>query len=90
MNYDNMIKDIKNALTERRIGASVYQDGAFIQVEINWGDWKHEHLSAKLLVERMIKGFGYEVWHSENLTETDGGDCYSAIHTFLPIDLHID
>ena len=46
-------------------------------IEIIWGDWKHAHLRADYLMEQ----FGFKAV-SENVTEEDGSDCYSAIHVY--------
>ena len=48
-----------------------------VEVNIEWGDWKHDHLYLKYLMEQ--KGF---VQVDEELTEENGSDCYSSIHTF--------
>ena len=53
-------------------------EGDYVVVDIDWGDWKHEHLWCTDLM-----GFiGYcEV--NEVVTEEDGSDCYSAKHYYL-------
>lgn len=45
-----------------------------ISFDIEWGDWKHEHLRAKYLIEQQFK---HAIVRSE-VTEEDGSDCYSA------------
>lgn len=74
-----IIDKVNKVLEEHRIYADVYHTGlpGTVCVEINRGDWKHEHLRAKWLVTEM--GGSYI---SENVTFEDGTDCYSAIHTF--------
>jgi hypothetical protein len=49
-----------------------------VYIELEWGDWKHDHLSLKWLMEE--NGFTQV---GEEVTEEDGSDCYSAIHTFI-------
>ena len=49
-----------------------------VYIELEWGDWKHDHLSLKWLMEE--NGFTQA---GEEVTEEDGSDCYSAIHTFI-------
>jgi hypothetical protein len=49
-----------------------------VYIELEWGDWKHDHLSPKWLMEE--NGFTQV---GEEVTEEDGSDCYSAIHTFI-------
>lgn len=51
-----------------------------ISVFIEWGDWKHEHVCLRCLMKQ--NGFEEIL---ENVTEEDGGDCYSAIHSFVKI-----
>lgn len=50
-----------------------------VAVEICWGDWKHSHLYLKHLVEQGMPGLKKS---TEEITEEDGSDCYSAIHRF--------
>ena len=56
---------------------AVYTYQNLIAVEINWGDWKHEHARADWLIGenggRLI---------NEMVTEEDGSDCYSAVHYY--------
>lgn len=75
-----IIAKVETALTDARIHASVYQrmDLPVVAVEINWGDWKHDHLHADLVVERLG---GLLV--STQLTEEDCSDCYSAVHNYI-------
>lgn len=47
-------------------------------VEINWGDWKHEHLWCDELMRYL------EYIHVSDVeTAENGSDCYSAIHYYL-------
>ncbi len=57
-------------------------------IEINRGDWKHEHRRADYLVRHffMDKGLGVSV--DEQVTEEDGSDCYSADHCYSITDLY--
>ena len=49
-----------------------------ITVDIEWGDWKHEHGYLKYLMNQN----GY-IHLGQEVTEEDGSDCYSASHTFM-------
>ena len=49
-----------------------------VYIEIEWGDWKHDHLRLKWIMEK--NGFRQA---GEDVTEEDGSDCYSATHTFI-------
>lgn len=57
----------------------IYPNGE-VSVMIEWGDWKHEHGYLRYLMQK--NGFTET---NENVTEEDGSDCYSAIHTFKKV-----
>ena len=54
-------------------------DGKILCVEINWGDWKHDHLRCDWLIKENFN----VVFNSTEITEEDGSDTYSAIHRYL-------
>lgn len=75
---------------ERLIGYSVSssgveKDGNKIIVSIEWGDWKHDHLHAKNIVET---AYGDELkFDYDYITQDDGSDCYSADYVYELKDL---
>ena len=76
-------KQIYDFLKENHIYADVYQnpqfpDSAYL-VEISWGDWKHEHMRTRMLLEEKFNATHFRT----NVTEDDGSDTYSAVHTFI-------
>lgn len=75
------IRMIDNFLSENELWADVYSNGqgsSIINVYISWGDWKHSHLWCRQLMNYL----GYKQV-SEEVTEDDGSDCYSAIHKYI-------
>ena len=84
------IEDYRNELQEyidNKTGRKQYffVDSTFdgkLCIEINWGDWKHEHAYADYLVREFFKdkGMGVEIY--TDVTEDDGSDAYSAIHYY--------
>ncbi len=52
-------------------------DGLTISISIDRGDWKHEHGR----LDSFMKAIGYKL-QDEVVTEEDGSDNYSSIHTF--------
>lgn len=54
----------------------IWNQGTTIFMDIH-GDWKHDHLRTKWLME----GLGYEQEY-EDITEDTGSDCYPAIHKY--------
>ena len=73
---DAIIRKIYDAHKEYHIYPDVYTDfdGETICVEINWGDWKHEHGASHIIMSE-LGAFRID----EEVTEEDGSDCYSAI-----------
>lgn len=57
-------------------------DNRYFEIPISWGDWKHSH--ARL---NYIMGLcGYDK-AGEEVTESDGSDCYSSIHYYTRKDV---
>ena len=76
-----MLPLIEQMLRDNHVYADVYpyrDIEVVFAVEINWGDWKHEHLSAKWLLQE-----AGHVYISSQVTEENGSDTYSAIHYFV-------
>lgn len=70
---------ISDFLYKNGVYAHVYTMNEFaVCVGISWGDWKHEHLWARDLMEYI----GYHEIGSK-VTEEDGSDTYSAEHYFI-------
>lgn len=68
-------------LEDNGVYAEVYRylhNMPVLVVDIQWGDWKHEHGWSETLMKYLgYREIGYKV------TEEDGSDCYSAEHYFL-------
>ena len=82
MTREEMIK-IEKHLAENGICAEVYkaEHDDEVCVEINDGDWKHEHLRCDYLMEQMDYMF-----LDSKVTEEDGSDTYSAIRTYFKMN----
>lgn len=80
------IKKIWNHLNENKLYADdVYmfsEHAGIVEVSISWGDWKHEHLRCDYLMQQI----GFKAI-SENVTEEDGSDCYSATHYYMLMEV---
>ena len=81
MKINTAIEAATKVLSENNLYAEVAQFETLpaFTVAIRWGDWKHEHLRAKWLIES--NGIG-KLMRSKT-TEEDGSDCYSATHYFI-------
>lgn len=67
-------------LNDNGVWSEVYTqcEGKVIVVDIDWGDWFHQHLWARDLMRYL----GYTEIGSK-VTEEDGSDTYSAEHYFV-------
>lgn len=74
---------IQTYLDDHDLWGEVEVNDGVAYVEINWGDWKHEHLRC----EYLMNDLGYQQDYVE-VTEEDGSDCYSAIHTYIKKDMN--
>ncbi len=74
--YDN----IYNVLNANRLYGEIDIDETehTVSISISWGDWKHEHLRLDNLMQKHFS----VVMIGENVTESDGSDCYSAVHSY--------
>lgn len=75
---DNIEQDIKRIFKENELYYDYFirTDGT-IQVNVEWGDWKHDHFYLDYIMEHN----GYSL-KSMIVTEEDGSDCYSSVHLF--------
>ena len=77
MNIYEAIEKTEKLLNDNNIYAEVdqFETLPVIVVDIRWGDWKHEHLRSRYLIEEEAKIGKYV---KSEVTEEDGSDCYSA------------
>ena len=57
----------------------VCEDG--ISITIEWGDWKHDHA----YMDYLMRTNGFQKI-GEQVTEEDGSDAYSSIHSYQKKD----
>ena len=57
----------------------VYSVDGEVRIDINWGDWKHDHG----WVDHQMRVLG-ATKTDEIVTEEDGSDTYSSIHFYAP------
>lgn len=71
-------QDIKRIFKKNELNYEWWtnSDGT-IDVDVVWGDWKHDHL----YLRHVMRENGY-IQLYEMVTEEDGDDAYSSIHTF--------
>ena len=88
--YDRLAEQLTAYFEEHCLHEQAYATGhpiEHIEVEINWGDWKHEHLRCDWLAREFFRDHGVELISIHTVTtEEDGSDTYSAIHQFFCIE----
>lgn len=81
---DALIKEFSQYMRDNNFDYTAYptfNDGEF-QVDITWGDWKHDHIYLQHLATEFFSKKGISIEHMQETTEEDGSDTYSATHTF--------
>ena len=74
-----LVEKVQKLLDDNNLWADAYNyNDIAIAVEVNRGDWKHDHLRT----EWLLKENGFTKITSK-VTEEDGSDTYSAIHYFV-------
>ena len=80
--FDEILK-IEEHLKENGISAETFvypNDFDKVDVNIDCGDWKHDHIVCDVLMKE--KGWELE---SESVNDDDDDDCYSSTHTYKRI-----
>lgn len=49
-----------------------------VMIYVEWGDWKHDHIYLRNIMQK----HGFHLI-SEEVTEEDGSDAYSATHIYI-------
>jgi hypothetical protein len=58
-----------------------------IEVDIKWGDWKHEHRRLDFLIYDIVYEYNKDLVSNfykitQEITDEDGSDTYSAVHIY--------
>lgn len=58
-----------------------------IEVDVEWGDWKHEHRRLDYLIYDIVYEYNKDLVSNfykiiEQITDEDGSDTYSAVHIY--------
>ena len=69
---------IYNIFKENELSYDYSVIGDNVEIEVYWGDWKHDHLRLKHIMSN--NGF---MCMNEHITDSDE-DCYDAEYTFTP------
>lgn len=79
MERKDIEKDIQRILNENDMWYEWDVDSkGTVEIDVEWGDWKHDHL----YLDHVMRENGY-IFTGEEVTEEDGSDTYSSVHTFL-------
>lgn len=78
--YFDEILEIDKFLNNEGIFCETFvypNDFNMVDVNIEWGDWRHDHEYCDYLMKQR----GWEL-DSESVSDEDGSDCYSSTHTY--------
>ena len=79
----SLANELMNHFEDLKVYYEIWPEDNGINVEIEWGDWKHDHLWCDYEVEHFLESRGYTVTGgSTEVTDEDGSDTYSAIHYY--------
>lgn len=71
------VEEVRKKFAEENMHCEINEYESYIAIEIEWGDWKHDHGYSDYLMAEM----GYKCT-DEKVTEEDGSDCYSSVHFY--------
>ena len=74
--------EIEKYLKDHKVYADVEENGDEISVTIEMGDWKHDHLYCRDLMQEL----GYTQVGEEPFDEDTPDDCYSSTHYFRKLN----
>ena len=77
-------QELLQYLRDNNFYHEAYISNGTLYIDIQWGDWKHDHGWCDYLIEEFFnkKPEIYKVVSAVNVTEENGSDCYSATHTY--------
>lgn len=77
---DDIANQLQAHFEKNKLYCDVYYNDyeGCLEYDINWGDWKHEHLRSKWLLEELFEQLGIKARIESEVTEENGSDCYSA------------
>lgn len=81
----NLEKAVRDFLLEKTLYHDISVNDNVIEIDVHWGDWKHEHLRLDLLMNDFFDTHSdaYElVRRYSEVTEENGTDSYSATHFY--------
>ena len=75
------VERVDSLLNEYSISAYVNADYSLntIYIDIDWGDWKHDHLCC----DKIMENEGFRLIDTK-IGDADG-DCYDATHTYVKL-----
>ena len=75
-----IVEQVQQLFEKMNCPYEIWEQDGNICISIYWGDWKHDHENADYVMET---AFGYRS-ADETVTEENGSDTYSAVHTYVP------
>ena len=71
------LQELQKLFNEYYLPYDLWETERGINVEVNNGDWKHDHMRLDYFMDK----WGFELFN-ETVTEDDGSDTWSSIHHY--------
>lgn len=85
LDFDEVLDELQEALRINDRHEDVTFFGGAYQIEVTWGDWKHDHAYICNFVKGFFEMHGIMVKCDQEVTEENGTDAYSAVCTFTEV-----
>ena len=80
---NKLIDELNKAFAEYNSAYPMYEDNGKLVVDVEWGDWKHDHWLVDEVVEEKAEDLGLILFMANTiLTAENGSDCFSATHIY--------
>lgn len=78
---NKFVKELTQKFFDEGEFFDIWSEKGVIKADIQWGDWKHQHLFFKARVQKYFDALGIDIDIKSTVTEEDGTDAYSASYS---------
>lgn len=82
---NKFVKELTQKFFDEGEYFDIWSSAGVIEAQIEWGDWKHQHLFFKKTVQKFFNDLNIDIDIDSQVTEEDGSDTYSASYKITKI-----
>jgi len=82
---NKFVKELTQKFFDEGEYFDIWSSAGVIEAQIEWGDWKHQHLFFKRTIQKFFDEKNIDIDIESNVTEEDGSDTYSASYKITKI-----